>query len=71
MHARRHKFLRYLFDGKGAYLKDDVTVYDVSGLFDLGEYKDADALFVSAQRATLKRARIPTDQRYTSFMAFM
>jgi hypothetical protein len=52
MHARRHKFLRYLFDGKGAYLKDDVTVYDVSGLFDKEEYKDADALFVSAQRAT-------------------
>ena len=71
MHTKRHKFLRYLFDGKGAYLKDEVTVYDISGLFDREEYKDADALLVSAQRATVKHALIPTDQRYVSFMAFM
>jgi hypothetical protein len=54
MHNKRHKFLRYLFEGKGAYLPDTVTVYDISGLFEAGEYKDADSLRVSAQRATVK-----------------
>jgi hypothetical protein len=71
MHTKRHKFLRYLFDGKGAYLKDDVTVYDISGLFDSDEYKDANALLVSVQRATVKRQVVPTEQRHSSFMAFI
>jgi hypothetical protein len=70
MHTKRHKFLMYLFDGKGAYLKDDVTIYDISGLFEPEEYHHADSLLVSTQRATVKHAAISTEQRYPGFMAF-
>jgi hypothetical protein len=55
MHNKRHKFLKYVFDGKGAYLQEHTTVYDISGLFEKGEYKDADALFVAVKRATVKK----------------
>jgi hypothetical protein len=70
MHNKRHKFMKYVFDGKGAYLKEHTTVYDISGLFEKGEYKDADALFVAVKRATVKKQAIPTDQRYATFMSF-
>ena len=54
MHNKRHKFLKYLFDGKGAYLIEHTTVYDISGLFDVNEYKDANNLRIAVKRATVR-----------------
>lgn len=70
-HDKKHKLLRYIFDGKGAYLKEHTTVYNISGIFEPAEYEDANGLFVGLRRATVKKQVKPTDYRYDAFVIFV
>jgi hypothetical protein len=47
----KHKFFRYVFNGKGACGPDQSTVYDISNIFDKDEHRYAEHFFLSLKRA--------------------
>ena len=55
LYNAKHKLLRYIFDGKGAYGQDQSTTYNLCGLFDESEHKDANWFFITLKRATVAR----------------
>lgn len=49
----KHKFFRYVFNGKGAWDPKVSSVYDISNLFDENEHRYAEFFFLSLKRATV------------------
>jgi len=51
----KHKLFRYIFDGKGSYGQNTSTLYNLSGIFEEYEHKDANWFFLSLKNATVAR----------------